>query len=136
MADETRTETGEPGQMARPLLAYRCAAGVDTATDLCRAFGALLGQVAPGHALRPLQPEEAAPALRPRDVLVTLQAEKTSAYRLTAQIAWQEGPDAAPQTGPEVSLDSSDAPLGPAMYPDFLRDLWRLGAPASLSAPD
>lgn len=136
MADDTKSKAGDPAQMARPLLAYRCVADGDIADALCRAFGELLGQKAPGHALRRLSPDEAAPALREGDLLLTLHAGKLSAYSLSARLEWQDGPARPADTGPDVSLEGSDAPLAPAMYPGFLRDLWHLGAPPALTGPD
>lgn len=130
MADQT------PPQMARPLLAYQCPTGFDTAPDLCRAFGDLLGEKAPGHALRRLSPDEETPALRPADLLVRLAARMEGEHRLSAHIAWQEGGAAAPVAGPEVTLESSDAPLAPSMYAGFLQDLWHLAAPPALTGTD
>ncbi|WP_422028855.1 hypothetical protein [Roseovarius sp.] len=133
MAD--RSDTSDNGQMARPLLAYRCPTGFDTAEDLCRAFRELLGRAAPGHALRRIGPGEAMPPLRDHDLFITLGANRTGDTRLTGWLDWQEGPDGRPTRGPDVSLDSSDAPLSPGMYADFLRGLWEVSAPPPLGGP-
>ena len=135
MAEDSKNAAEGAAQMARPLLAYRCPAGFDTAEELCRAFRTLLGEAAPGHALRRLGEEEAMPALRDSDLYVALAAERHGAQSLTARIEWREGTDTETVTGPEISLDSSDTALRPSMYPGFLRELWSLSAPPALGDP-
>lgn len=135
MADRSDTTTGAAAQMARPLLAYRCPAGFDTAEALCRAFRDMLGRAAPRHALRRLGAEEAVPPLRDHDLFIALQARRETETRLTGRLEWQASDGGAPVTGPEVSLDSSDAALSPGMYADFLRGLWEVSAPPPLGGP-
>lgn len=134
MAEDSKN-AAEGAQVARPLLAYRCPAGFDAAEELCRAFRTLLGEAAPGHALRRLGDSEPVPALRDSDLYVALAAERRGAHSLTARIEWREGKDAESVTGPEISLDSSDTALRPSMYPGFLRELWSLSAPPALGDP-
>ena len=135
MAEDSKNAAEGPAQMARPLLAYRCPAGFDATEELCRAFRTLLGEAAPGHALRRLGDSEPVPALRDSDLYVALAAERHGAHSLTARIEWREGTDNETVTGPEISLDSSDTALRPSMYPGFLRELWSLSAPPALGDP-
>jgi len=132
MADRTDTTT----QMDRPLLAYRCPAGFDTAEALCHAFREMLGRSAPRHALRRIAPDDAVPPLRDHDLFIALHARLATPYRLTGRLDWQTGDGGARVEGPDVSLDSSDAAVSPGMYDDFLRALWEVSAPPALAGPD
>lgn len=135
MAETSDTPPEPAAQMGRPLLAYRCPTGFETADALCDAFRAVLGRAAPGHALRRLAPGDAAPPLRDQDLVIALAARRVSDRHLTARLDWQAGDGAATVTGPELSLSSSDAAPGPSDFEAFLQGLWTISAPPALGGP-
>lgn len=115
------------GQMARPLLAYRCPTGFAAAEDVCRAFQKALGDAAPGHALRRVAKGEDAPELREGDLFLELHANQAGEQGLTGHVEWRRAGEDESTPGPVLRIDVMDAAPGPSTYDHFVQDLIRHG---------